>query len=104
MTGAAVVTGGASVAPVVTVVLPPVGGWLVTPVVFGVVSVSRVVSLGSVGIAVFAVVLVTPEVVAEGLELLACPVGFTVLLPGVVDGEGVVDEAAVVVAVLVEVG
>lgn len=98
--------GGAAVVFGDTVVLPPVGGGLlVTPVlaaVCGVVSVAvvTVVLPGSVGVGfvVFAELVVAPEVVAEGLGLLVCPVGFTVLLPGEVVVEAVV---VVVLAVVV---
>lgn len=112
MTGATVgtvVTVVTVVVPGVTVVLPPVGGWLVTVVeVFGVVSVAgvSVVALASVALGlVVAVLVVTPEVVAEGLELLVCPVGFTVLLPAeVAEDESAVVEVAAAVVLAVVVG
>lgn len=90
------------------VVLPPVGVWLVVPVlpvVFGVVSVAGVPSVlfGSVGVVVTNVLVVTPEVVAEGLGLLVCPVGFTVPLPGEVTEEGSMVLVTAVVAVVAEV-
>lgn len=108
MTVAAAVVVGAAVVLVDTVVLPPVGVWLVVPVltvVFGVVSVAGVplVLLGSVGVRATDVLVVTPEVVAEGLGLLVCPVGFTVPLPGEVTEEGSIVLVTAVVAVVVEV-
>lgn len=103
MTGATVMN---AVVPGVTLVLPPVGGWWVAFVeVFGVVSVAgvTVVLFASVGLMVVAALVDTPEVVAEGLELLVCPVGFTVLLPAEVaeDGRAVVEVAAAVVLAVV---
>lgn len=109
MTGAAVVTGGAAVVAVATVLVFTVGDCVVTAVVTVVCSVVSVATVTVVaGLGVFAVVVVTtPEVVAEGLGALVCPVGFTVALPGEVTGGGravleiAVVAAAVVVVVLV---
>lgn len=111
MTGAAVVTGGAAVVAVATVLVVTVGDCVVTAVVTvvcRVVNVATVTVVAGLGVQTFLVVVATtPEVVAEGLGALVFPVGFTVTLPGEVTGGGravleiAVVAAAVVVVVLV---
>lgn len=97
-TGAVAVTEVTAVVAVETVAVLTIDVTAVVAVVCGVVCVFSVTVV--VGRVVFAVVVVTPEVVAEGLGVLVCPVEFTVTSPEEVAGDGrVVLEVVLVPAV-----